>query len=63
MVKFCPKCGSNNIKNNGDTNEYGIKFIADDTGTSIEYFSSCAIFSCIECDKDTIIEYDIDLDF
>lgn len=63
MIKFCPKCGSRAITNNGSTSECGVLFIADDTGTSLEYASGCSIFSCEECGKDTIIEDDVDFDF
>lgn len=60
MIQFCPKCGSKNIKSEGSTSEYGILFIACDTGTSTEYTAPCAIFSCEECSTDTIIECEDD---
>lgn len=56
MINFCPRCGSKSIENNGNTSEYGVLFIVDDTGSSLEYASSCSVFACNDCGKETIIE-------
>lgn len=58
-VKYCPKCGSENIEVERDdgkvTPNEGVTMIADDTGDSVQYYAEAALTMCNDCEDDTII--------
>ena len=46
---FCPFCGSKNTQRTVDTFLRGDIYVAEDTGTSTEFYAEVDEWKCIEC--------------
>lgn len=46
---FCPHCGSQMVDEDGSIPEDSKLFVAEDTGSSTEYFDSAQPYVCLDC--------------